>query len=131
MSLRHVARHAGLSFNPTIHMARHTFATTVTLTQGVPLETVCKMLGHKRITTTQIYAKITNDKIGQDMKALSEKLSSVFKAVSYTHLVHPRLIQQIDDRTGAHVGAADTLALEDMARLDTRMRHDPLVVGAC
>jgi len=79
MSLRHVARHAGLSFNPTIHMARHTFATTVTLTQGVPLETVCKMLGHKRITTTQIYAKITNDKIGQDMAALSEKLSSVFK----------------------------------------------------
>ena len=79
MSLRHVARHAGLSFNPTIHLARHTFATTVTLTQGVPLETVCKMLGHKRITTTQIYAKITNDKIGQDMAALSEKLSSVFK----------------------------------------------------
>ena len=79
MSLRHVARHAGLSFNPTIHCLRHTFATTVTLTQGVPLETVSKMLGHKRITTTQIYAKITNDKIGQDMAALSEKLSSVFK----------------------------------------------------
>ena len=79
MSLRHVARHAGLSFNPTIHMARHTFATTVTLTQGVPLETVSKMLGHKRITATQIYARITNDKIGQDMAALSEKLDSVFK----------------------------------------------------
>ena len=79
MSLRQVARHAGLSFNPTIHMARHTFATTVTLTQGVPLETVSKMLGHKRITTTQIYARITNDKIGQDMAALSEKLDSVFK----------------------------------------------------
>ena len=79
MSLRQVARHAGLSFNPTIHMARHTFATTVTLTQGVPLETVSKMLGHKRITTTQIYAKITNDKIGQDMAALSEKLDRVFK----------------------------------------------------
>lgn len=49
------------------------------LTQGVPLETVSKMLGHKRITTTQIYARITNDKIGQDMKALSEKFDSVFK----------------------------------------------------
>ena len=79
MSLRHVARHAGLSFNPTIHMARHTFATTVTLTQGVPLETVSKMLGHKRITTTQIYARITNDKIGRDMAALSEKLNGIFK----------------------------------------------------
>ena len=79
MSLRHVARHAGLSFNPTMHMARHTFATTVTLTQGVPLETVPKMLGHKHIITTQIYAKITNDKIGRDMAALSEKLDSVFK----------------------------------------------------
>ena len=68
-----------IAFLNITYAARHTFATTVTLTQGVPLETVSKMLGHKRITTTQIYAKITNDKIGQDMKALSEKLSSVFR----------------------------------------------------
>mgnify|MGYP001637537699 FL=1 len=81
MSLRHVAKHAGLSFNPTMHCARHTFATTVTLTQGVPLETVSKMLGHKNITTTQIYARITNDKIGKDMDALSEKLDGVFSIV--------------------------------------------------
>ena len=78
MSLRHVARHAGLSFNPTMHEARHTFSTTVTLSQGVPLETVSKMLGHKHITTTQIYAKITNDKIGHDMDALSQKIAEKF-----------------------------------------------------
>ena len=77
MSLRHVARHAGLSFNPTMHLARHTFATTVTLSQDVSLETVSKMLGHKHITTTQIYAKITNDKIGRDM--LSEKIAGKFR----------------------------------------------------
>ena len=79
MSLRHVARHAGLSFNPTMHVARHTFATTITLSQGVPLETVSKMLGHKHITTTQIYAKITNDKIGRDMDMLSEKIAGKFR----------------------------------------------------
>ena len=79
MSLRHVARHAGLSFNPTMHVRRHTFATTVTLSQGVPLETVSKMLGHKHITTTQIYAKITNDKIGWDMDMLTEKIADKFR----------------------------------------------------
>ena len=79
MSLHHVAKHAGLSFNPTMHVARHTFATTVTLSQGVPLETVSKMLGHKHITTTQIYAKITNDKIGRDMTALEAKIGEKFR----------------------------------------------------
>lgn len=59
------------------HVRRHTFATTVTLSQDVSLETVSKMLGHKHITTTQIYAKITNDKIGRDM--LSEKIAGKFR----------------------------------------------------
>ena len=54
------------------------FSTTVTLSQGVPLETVSKMLGHKHITTTQIYAKITNDKIGRDMDALNQKIAEKF-----------------------------------------------------
>ena len=70
---------ARAAFNTTKAGLDHSLKDFLTLTQGVPLETVSKMLGHKRITTTQIYAKITNDKIGQDMAALSEKLSSVFK----------------------------------------------------
>ena len=79
MSLRHVARHAGLSFNPTIHMARHTFATTITLSQGMPIETVSCLLGHTNIKTTQIYAKINNEKISRDMSALTERLGDKYR----------------------------------------------------
>ena len=53
-------------------MARHTFATTITLSQGMPIETVSCLLGHTNIKTTQIYAKITNEKISRDMSALTE-----------------------------------------------------------
>jgi len=54
----------------TSHIARHTFATTITLSKGIPLETVSKMLGHTDIKTTQIYAKITDNKVADDMKRL-------------------------------------------------------------
>ena len=79
MSLRHVARHAGLSFNPTMHCARHTFATTITLSQGMPIETVSCLLGHTNIKTTQIYAKITNEKISRDMSAHTERLGDKYR----------------------------------------------------
>lgn len=60
-----------------LHLARHTFATTTTLAKGVPIETVSKMLGHTNIKTTQIYARITNDKIREDMEMLAGKLEGI------------------------------------------------------
>jgi len=57
-------------------------ATTITLSQGVPIETVSKMLGHTNIKTTQINAKITKEKILQDMEVLSHKLAGLEKQIA-------------------------------------------------
>ena len=59
----------------TFHIARHTFATTVTLTNGVPIESVSKMLGHKNLRTTQHYAKVLDKKVSEDMQILRDKFS--------------------------------------------------------
>ncbi|MBS1603078.1 MAG: integrase catalytic domain-containing protein [Bacteroidetes bacterium] len=72
--LKELADLCGISKKLTTHIARHTFATTVTLENDVPIETVSKMLGHRSIRTTQIYARITKKKISNDMKALRKKL---------------------------------------------------------
>ncbi len=57
-------------------MARHTFATTITLTNGVSIETVSKMLGHTSIRTTQIYAKVVENKVSHDMHSLRDVLEA-------------------------------------------------------
>jgi len=79
--LKEIARQCGFDFNLSFHMSRHTFATTVTLSQRVPLETVSKMLGHTSIRTTQIYAKITNEKIGRDMEDLAAKIGNKYAII--------------------------------------------------
>ena len=72
--LKEIAALCGINKDVTFHVARHTFATTVTLENGVPVESVSKMLGHTNIQTTQIYARITERKINLDMDQLSKKL---------------------------------------------------------
>lgn len=69
--LKEIAAICGIDKNLTFHVARHTFATTVTLENGVALETVQKMLGHKNIRTTQVYAKMTKRRIGMEMESLA------------------------------------------------------------
>ncbi|KAA6323738.1 Tyrosine recombinase XerC [termite gut metagenome] len=59
-------------------MGRHTFASLITLSEGVPIETVSHMLGHKNIKTTQIYAEVSHDKILQDMKILSGRIAGKY-----------------------------------------------------
>lgn len=78
-SLKRIAVLCGIEKKLTFHCTRHTFATTITLSQGMPIETVSCLLGHTNIKTTQIYAKITNEKISRDMSALTERLGDKYR----------------------------------------------------
>lgn len=74
--LKEMADICGVEKNLTFHLARHTFATTVTLSNGVPIESVSKMLSHTKITTIQVYAKVIERKLSDDMLLLKQKLSN-------------------------------------------------------
>ncbi len=75
--LKEIADVCGINKNLTTHLARHTFATTVTLSNGVSISTVSKMLGHRSLKTTQIYAKVLDNKIAEEMDRLKEKIKPV------------------------------------------------------
>ncbi len=75
--LKEIAEICGIKKNITFHLARHTFATTVALSNGVPIETVSKILGHKKLSTTQIYAKVIERKVSEDMEDLQQKLNGM------------------------------------------------------
>jgi len=75
--LKEIADACGITKELTFHIARHTFATTVTLSNGVPIESVSKMLGHKNIKTTQHYAKILDLKVSDDMRMLKDKFKNI------------------------------------------------------
>ena len=74
--LKVITKACGIHKDITFHAARHTFATTVTLSNGVPIETVSKMLGHAKLTTTQIYARVLEKKVGEDMQNLIAHLET-------------------------------------------------------
>ena len=82
--LKEIGIHCKINKKLTSHIARHTFATTVTLANGVPIETVSSMLGHTNIRTTQIYAKVVEQKVSDDMKLLRQKLYSNTETIKLT-----------------------------------------------
>ena len=81
-SLKAIASLCGIDRKLTFHMARHTYATEITLSHGVPIETVSRMMGHKRIVTTQIYAEVTDGKIETDTRQLDSRLAGRFSNVA-------------------------------------------------
>ncbi|KAA6322637.1 Tyrosine recombinase XerC, partial [termite gut metagenome] len=77
--LKRLAKAAGIDKRLTFHMSRFTFATTVCLTGGVPIETLSQMMGHLSIKTTQIYAEVTRTKINEDMTNLAKQIEGKYQ----------------------------------------------------
>ena len=80
--LKNIGKQCGFKIKLTFHCLRHTFSTSLTLAKGMPIETVSRILGHTNIKTTQIYAKITNEKVSRDMELLSQKLAGLEKQLT-------------------------------------------------
>lgn len=76
--LKKMAVQCGIDRNLSFHMARHSFASQVCLSLGVPIETVSKAMGHRNISTTQRYAKVTNEKVDHDVTALSHNITGKY-----------------------------------------------------
>lgn len=84
-TLHTIALRLGFTTHLTFHLARHTFATTITLEQGVPIESVSRLLGHSSIKTTQIYATVTNRKLDEDMQRLEAVMTHQNKQLNHNN----------------------------------------------
>lgn len=102
----------------TFHLARHTFATTVTLLNGVPIETISKLLGHTKLATTMIYTHVMQSKVGLDMRLLQSKLDS--KKVQHINLfVTSTLPENLDRFAFIFLDSINSLGLtpDDLCQL--------------
>ena len=77
-AMHHIQRSIGMETPLTFHMARHTFASVITLSAGVPIETVSGMLGHTNLRTTQVYAAVNSERIRQDMQKIQQRIEHTF-----------------------------------------------------
>lgn len=75
-NLKKITKICGIERNITFHQARHSYASLITLSQGVPMETVSRMLGHRDLRATRIYAEVSNDKINTDMRKLEKRIAN-------------------------------------------------------
>ncbi|MBR8703325.1 site-specific integrase [Porphyromonas levii] len=80
-AMKYLQKAIGMERSLTFHMARHTFASVITLAKGVPIETVSQMLGHTHLETTQIYARVSSDKIWEDIRAVEKKINNRYKLI--------------------------------------------------
>jgi len=83
-NLKELAKLAGIDKTLTYHQSRHSFGTGICLSQGVPIETLSKMMGHKSIKTTQIYAEVTRTKINEDMTKLAKQIEGKYALAEAT-----------------------------------------------
>ena len=82
--IKAVAKLCGINKNIPWHQARHSYATTICLSNGVPIETLSRMMGHTSIRSTQIYAKITAEKVSNDMERLAKQIESMEQFICQT-----------------------------------------------
>ena len=80
-AIKVIAKLCGIKKNISWHTSRHSYATTICLTNGMPIETLSKLMGHTSIRTTQIYAKIVAQKVSNDIETLSKKIESIEKFI--------------------------------------------------
>lgn len=94
--LKEIGDICGIEKRVHFHLARHVFATTITLANNIPLESVSKMLGHSRINMTQVYAKVVDQKIDRDITALSDQLENKYDNYGGEQKVqHPGIIRNL------------------------------------